>query len=105
MQYQTIILELLQQRPALHEQLKEKRTMLQTMERYANQLKTSHAAWKEQLSQARPNSDPSQIGSEALEIALQEMADYLDSQLLSDQNEPLSLDGAMAFIRRHTPPA
>ena len=40
------------------------------MDAYATELKASHEAWKEQLSQARPGSDPSQIASEALELAI-----------------------------------
>ena len=40
------------------------------MDAYAIDLKASHEAWKEQLSQARPGSDPSQIASEAMELAI-----------------------------------
>jgi hypothetical protein len=103
MQYKTIILELLQQRPDLHDQLRKDRKLLPTMERYASELKTSHEAWKERLLQLRPGSDPSQIASEAMEMALQELEERLPSGSLPDDQEPLSLDGAMAFIRRHTP--
>ena len=39
MQYKTIILELLQQRPQMHEQLRKERKLLPTMERYARELK------------------------------------------------------------------
>ena len=102
MQYKTIILELLQQRPEMHDQLRKERKLLPTLELYAKELKTSHEAWKELLSQARPGSDPSQIASEALEMALKELEDRLPSASPPDDNEPLSLDAAMAFIRRHT---
>ena len=51
MQYKTMILELLQQRPEMHDQLRKERKLLTTMERYARELKTSHEAWKELLSQ------------------------------------------------------
>ena len=51
MQYKTIILELLQQRPEIHEQLRKDRKLLPAMEFYARELKTSHEAWKETLSQ------------------------------------------------------
>ena len=53
----------------------------------------------------QPSSDPHQIASEALEMALQELADRLPSESPPDANETLSLDAAMAFLRRHTPPA
>ncbi len=102
MQYKTIILELLQQRPEMHDQLRKSRRLLATVEFYARELKTSHEAWKETLDQAQPGSDQSQISSEALELALKELEDRLPSASHPDGNEPLSLDGAMAFIRNHT---
>ncbi len=105
MQYKTIILQLLQQHPAMHEQLRKDRTLLPTLERYANQLKIRHETWKDHLSQAKPGSDPSQIASEALEMALKELENCLPSESPPNDNATLSLDEAMAFIRRHTPPA
>ena len=56
MQYKTIIYELLQQRPQMHEQLRKERKLLTTLELYARELKTSHEAWKEALDQQRPGS-------------------------------------------------
>jgi len=106
MQYKTIVLELLQQRPEMREELRSQRKMMQALDHYSGQLKTSHEAWKEHLSQARPNSDPSQIASEALEIALKELEAALPSETPPEEDgEPLSLDAAMAFVRSHTPPA
>ena len=102
MQYKTIILELLQQRPEIHDHLRKNRMLLQTLEFYAKELKTSHEAWKETLDQARPGSDPTQIASEALEMALKELEDRLPSGSHPEGNEPLSLDGAMAFILGRT---
>ena len=101
MQYKTIILELLQQNPQLHEKLREQRMLLPALEAYALELKDRHQACKEQLARARPDSDPSQIASEALEMALKDLEDRLAS-VSPDDNRPLSLDDAMAFIRRHT---
>jgi hypothetical protein len=102
MQYKTIILELLQQRPAMHEQLRKERKLLTTLEFYAKALKESHEAWKEQLASATPGSDPSQISSEALEMALKELEDRLPSASGADEKEELSLDQAMAYLRNHT---
>ena len=102
MHYKTIVLELLQQRPTLHEQLRSQRMLLPTLERCASELKTRHEALKARLSQATPGSSESQIASEALEIALTELVESLPSESPPEQNEPLSLDAAMAFIRRHT---
>jgi len=102
MQYKTIILELLQQRPEMHEQLRKSRKLLPALEFYAKELKTSHEAWKETLSQEKPDSDKTQIASEALEMALKELEDRLPSASPADATEPLSLDAAMAFIRGRT---
>jgi hypothetical protein len=102
MQYKTIVLELLQQRPEMHEQLRKDRKLLPALEFYAKELKTSHEAWKETFIQTKPGSDPSQIASEAMEMALKELEDRLPSASHLDNNEPLSLDAAMAFIRNHT---
>jgi len=101
--YKKIVLELLQQRPEMYHQLRQDRQLLPTMERHARELKTSHLAWKEVLSQAKPGSDPSQIASEALELALKELQDRLPPVSPLEDNGTLSLDAAMAFIRRHTP--
>ena len=103
MQYKTIILELLQQRPQMHERLRQERKLLPTMEHYARELKASHQAWKELLLQMRPDSDQSQIASEALEMALKELEDRLPPE--SQENDGPTLDAAMASVRRHTPRA
>jgi hypothetical protein len=101
MQYKTIILQYIRQRPTIHNQLKSDRTLLPTLDLWANELKRNHEAWKEQLSQANPGKDPGQVVSQALEIALQEWINSLPPETPKD--EPLSLDGAMAYILRHTP--
>ena len=102
MQYKTIVLELLLTRPEMHEQLRKDRKLLSTVEMYARELKTSHEAWKETLGQERPGSDQSQIAFEALEMALKDLEERLPSASHPNDNEPLSLDAAMAFILGHT---
>ena len=102
MQYKTIVLELLLARTELHEQLRLTRRLKPTLETCAKELKASHEAWKKRLSQAKPGSDPSQISSEALEMAVQELEDRLPSGQPTDESDPLSLDQAMAFIKTHT---
>ena len=98
MQYQTILLELFRQHPALQ------RTPLTTLKACARQLKARHLHWTKMLGQQYPGSAPEQITSEALEIALQEVRDALPDD--STPNDPeVSLDAAMAYLRRHTPPA
>src|SRR5438105_6985955 len=98
MQYKTIILEHLQQRPQMHEQLRKERKLLTTLEFYAKELKTSHQAWEETLGQQRPGSDQSQIRSEALELALKELEDRLPSASETGEEEAISLDEAMAYL-------
>lgn len=104
MQYKTIVLELIQQQPELHENLRASRTLLATMDAYALALKASHEEWMERLSQRRPGSDRSQLASEALEIALKEVEEDLSSASPADEDGP-TLDGAMAYLKRHTPTA
>ncbi len=102
MLYKTICLRLLEERPAMHERLRLSRTLLTTLNRLAGELRTSHEAWKARLSQANPTIEPSQISGEAMELALKELVDSLPSE--SPDDDPLTLDAAMAFIQP-TPPA
>jgi len=90
--------------PEIAEPLQHNRTMLSTLDFYSDLLKTRHKAWKEQLATARPESEEGQIANEALEIALKEMEDRLSLGSPGDDDQPLSLDAAMAFLKRHTPP-
>jgi hypothetical protein len=99
MQYKTIILELLKQRPEMHEQLRQERKLLATLEIYARELKASHESWMEQLAQTKPDIEVSQLYSEAFEMALKELEDRLPSGPLKGDHDELSLDEAMAFIR------
>jgi hypothetical protein len=105
MQYKTMVLELLQQQPQLYQQLLSARTLLPTLESQATRLRARHQVWKHTLSQAKPGSDPSQIASEALEMALKELENHLPSGLPPHESEPLSLDAAMAFVRGRPRPA
>jgi hypothetical protein len=102
MQYKTIVLELLQQRQEMHDQLRRERKLLTTMEQFARELKTSHEAWMETLSRQNPGTSQEQIASEALEMALRDLEDRLPPASKRSDNEALSLDAAMAFIRSHT---
>jgi len=105
MQYKTMALELLRERTELYEQLRLMHRVLPTLETWATELKASHEKWQQTLSAAKPDSQPNQIASEALELALEELADRLPTvsrPTASPPNEPLSLDNAMAFIQSHT---
>jgi hypothetical protein len=104
MHYKTIVLNLLEQRPEYHKQLMSQRRLLSTIEEYAQLLNTFHEAWQEQLSHTKPGSDWTQIASEALELAIQDLERSLPSEPPAEAGEPLSLAAAMNFIRRHSQP-
>jgi hypothetical protein len=104
MHYKTIALELIEEDRELHQQLCSSRTLLATVELWAKWLKDNHEAWQERLRRANPDSDRSQIDSEALEMAVSQLRDGLHSAA-SGSDEPLPLDEAMAYLRLHTPPA
>jgi hypothetical protein len=101
MDYKNIVIQLMEQQPEIYDQLRRERQVLPTMEHYAGELRTLHLAWKETLTQAAPGIDQSQIASEAMERALKDLEDRLPSGTPHDNLEALSLDQAMAFIRRH----
>ncbi len=92
MQYMMIVLELLTERTELHEQLRQSRQLLTTVETIAQELRDSHFAWTEYLEQTHPDSDPMQIASEALELAVKELEDRLPPVSPPANQEPLSLD-------------
>jgi hypothetical protein len=87
MQYKTIALHLLEQNPEMYDQLRTNRTLLPTMERYAEELRMAHLLWM----------DEGMGSSEAMEIAVKELEGRLSAG-------PLSLNDAMEFIQ-HSPPA
>jgi len=97
--YRTIVMEMLQDRPALHEQLRSEGTLLQSMQQLAVALRACHQERMQELAAIRPGSAPAQLSSEALEIALQELSESLPAG--SDATESLSLDQAMMFLQRH----
>jgi hypothetical protein len=100
--YKTIVLELLQDRPALHEQLRVSGTLLQSMEQLAVAFRACHLNRMKELIQSRPGSDPAQLSSEALELALTELQGSLPPESLPS-DETFSLEQAMAFLQRHMP--
>jgi hypothetical protein len=97
MHFKTIVLEILQNRPELHEKLRLSRTLLTTLNLYSHRLKANHEAWMDRLSRVKPDSERSQLASEALEIAVQEMEDSTGASDFLLETEAFSLDGAMAF--------
>jgi hypothetical protein len=103
-QYKTIALTLIQDCPERYERLRSTKRPLTAMDAYALDLKNSHERWKEEIARKRPGSDPSQISSEALELAIEDLRHSLSASGASGEESP-PLEPAMTFIRRHTPPA
>jgi hypothetical protein len=102
MHYKTIVFELLKERTDLHEQLRQQRKLLSMVDLYARELRESHQAWKDLLTQMRPDSNQSQLATEAFEMALKELEDRLPSASHRSGSEAVFLDAAMMFIRHHT---
>ena len=102
MMYKTICLQMIQDRPEMYDQLLSNRSLLSTLDRLSSELRTSHQKWKELLSQAKPGGSESQIASEALEMALQQLASSFESPP-AQEDESFPLDAAMAFIRPTQP--
>jgi hypothetical protein len=103
--YKTIVLELLQdQYPALHERLRRERKLLESMERYASELRTAHLRWMEEIRRAKAGSGEEAISSEALELAIEHLQGILPSEPeTGDDAETFCLDAAMAFLNHPTP--
>jgi hypothetical protein len=103
MLYKTIVLELIQERPRMHEKLRQQRQLLATVNRYSKELMTSHEELKEQLAKASPDRDPALIASQAMELAIQELVDRLPSESTPSDESPLNLDEAIAHVHRLSP--
>jgi hypothetical protein len=102
MPYKTIILELLQSAPPLHEQLRRGRMLLAATETLATALKARHEQLKKELAATTPELDPAQAASAAMEIAAAEMEHRLQAAFPAEGQGQLSLDAAMAFVRSLT---
>jgi len=104
MQYKTIVLELIRQRPGLHDRLASSGRLTSTMEQLAMELRDAHRELIEQLREARPESAEVQLTSEAMEIAVSQFEQALPDESPENDEAVFSLDAAMAYVRRHTPP-
>lgn len=96
MHYKTMVLDMLDDRPLLKARLQKERKMLLTVESVADSLKSRHEVWMRQLEQSQPPSHPSQIASEALELALAELSDNLPPESIVNE-ESFSLEDVILF--------
>ncbi len=107
MQYKTIGMELLEQRPVLHESLKRERRLLKTIESLARELKATHEQFISDLSGQQPPQNQSGtfsgISSQAMEMAIAELQDRLAILSGDETDEALSLDQIMAQVLQHSP--
>lgn len=88
MQYKTIVLSLIQDHPRLEQRLRETRTYLPVMERYAADLRERHLHWQDLHRRERPQDDPAWIASAALEIAVAELVQVLRAEASPGGSEP-----------------
>ena len=79
MHYKTIVLEMIQDRPRLYEQLRSSKRLLPSMESYAVDLRDNHLACQATLLTQRPGTDSSLIASEAMELAIADLMERLPS--------------------------
>ena len=79
MHYKSIVLELLQDRPELYENLRSSKRLLTAMEAYAGELRAEHLEMQKTITRRRPGGNPNQIAAEALEMAIGELQDRLPS--------------------------
>lgn len=101
MLYKTMMLELLQQQPKLHERLRASRKLQTATEECAIALKRLHDAWKEQL-MGNPSIDPGQLVSAAMEYAQQEMEARLQSVSSRIEQEDLTIEAILAIVHNPT---
>lgn len=88
MRYKSMMLELLEEHPVLHDQLRRDRTLLSTMETWAVNLRDQHLSWIEMLRLKHPAGDPTQRASEALELAVRDIRDRLRVEFSLSEREP-----------------
>ncbi len=105
MQYKTIVLQMIQDRPEMHEYLRSQKILLPVMEQLAFRVMIIHQGWIQKLLREKPGGSKMLIEALATEIALKELEEMLLPASPDSAEEPPSLDSAMAFLRNHTPPA
>lgn len=102
MHYKTIVLRLIQQHQQTYQQLCSSQRLMSTVGLYAEQLKATHQSWSGRLAIANPDFNPVQLQGESLELAIRDLENYLVAHFQANDNNRISLDSAMAFIRGRT---
>ena len=78
MQYKTIILQLIEDRPSLHHKLASSDTLLSTLNRLAAEFRSLHLELSDQLSRQHPELAAAQVRAQALEYAVPALVAVLD---------------------------
>lgn len=102
LQYKTIVLALLQQRPQMYQRLRKDHQLFMMLNYYARLLKHHHEIWMEHPWRTKPDG-PRQITRKALEIAAKNLDALLPYESPTGESG-VSLDDAVMFINSHTPP-
>lgn len=102
MNYRTIVLRLIQRHQLTYQHLCSSQRLMPTVDLYAEQLKANHHSWNGRLVKANPGYNPVQLQSESLELAIRDLENYLVAHFQANDNNRISLDSAMAFIRART---
>jgi hypothetical protein len=76
MNYKTVVLELLEQDQDRYERLRQRR-LLATLNALAEELRSRHHHWMDALRPTRRDSDPAQLSTEAMELALSDLRERL----------------------------
>ncbi len=103
MRYKTIMLELIQEYPEIHDRLRCNRVLVPTLTVFAYQLKMSHEAWKDTLCRTTPGCKRHQVAGEALELAIMEMKNHLRMESGPAEDVPDSAPAVMVFTRNRKP--
>ena len=105
MHYKTIVMELLEQAPELHNQLRQEHKLLAAVEALAVRLKAKHEEFTKLLEQAHPETESNDSSSRAMELAIQSLQTNLaqwSGQLASENLPELSFDQFMAQTAQHS---
>jgi hypothetical protein len=105
MQYKTIVMELLEQHPQIHESLKRERRLLAMIESLARELKATHEQILRDLSEQQPpplGDGSSGISSQAMEMAIAELQELLAILSGDENDDTLNLDQFMALLLQHS---
>ncbi|MEZ6104462.1 MAG: hypothetical protein R3E01_36455 [Pirellulaceae bacterium] len=105
MHYKTIVLELIEQRPRWHEQLKSSNSLLSTINQLAITLRNRHLDLLDQAEATPLQMSPIQHSSEALEKAIAELLEHFPREQEAAASDTLDMDALIAFLKRHTPQA